>query len=63
MIAISSTLTFNCIKCGEELSFRQARKSYDESGLIVCDCCNEPTQDDREEYFAYLVESGQVVLA
>lgn len=57
-----SELTFNCSVCGEEMSYKWAKMSYDKNGLIICDCCNTPTADDEEEYFAHLIETGTVIL-
>lgn len=56
-------IIYNCQQCGDEINADEAIKSFQCKGHVTCKCCNEPSHEDREEFFAYLVESKQVIVA
>lgn len=60
---MSENIIYNCQECGDEMSADDAIKSFKERGFVTCKCCDEPTYEDKMEYFAYLVESKQLIVA
>ncbi len=60
---MSENIIYNCQECGDEMSADDAIKSFKERGFVTCKCCDEPTYEDKMEYFAYLVESEQLIVA
>lgn len=59
----SCKLIYNCEQCGDEMEADEAIESSQKRGFVTCKCCDTPSKEDKEEHFAYLVESQQIVIA